>query len=756
MNVQEWKATACMLCENNCGIQAKISEDGQSIVKIRGDDLHPASQGYVCQKASRIDFYQNGIDRIKQPLKRTTSGSYEEISWDTAIKEIAEKLVSIKNRFGGDKIFYYGGGGQGNHLPASYGMSTISAVGGRYRSNALAQEKTGEGWVSASMFGAYVQRGDFENCDVAVFLGKNPWHSHGLQKGRVTLREIAKDPKRTLVVFDPRVSETAEIADIHIRVKPGTDAWVLAALIAIMLQENLEKNAWIDEHVSNFEEMRSIFDQVNIEKYCGWAGVDQEQMRQLAKVLFASDKIAWFEDLGVQMSRNSTLVSYLHRLCWLVTGSFGKKGSQYIPNTMRPLMGSNPSLAKRSPVAGAPLLGGLVPCNIIAEEILSDHPDRYRAMLIESANPAHSLADTKMFVKSMAALELTVVIDVAMTETARHADYVLPAKTQYEKAEATFFNFEHPANYFQLRQPILEAPCDANVLSEAEIHARLVEAIGEMPSEIHELREIVKSKGMLEFTKKFTQSSRENPMLNRLAPVALYRILEDVLPASCETAATLLPVTLFVAQKEPACLERAGISGRDTEEIAVTLFNKIISSPHGFVYSIDAEHSSWDRVKTGNKLINAAIPVLIPEVKALSDGPAELTSKQFPLILSAGERRAYTANTILRGKDWRRKDTHGALRISPEDASNLGVETGDSSILTTPRGSVSVVVEISNRMACGHISLPNGFGLDSVVDSNSLLRTGIATNDLTASADRDFLARTPRHKQVPAHLSRAL
>ena len=751
--MQEWKPTACMLCENNCGIEAKISEDGQSIAKIRGDNLHPASQGYVCQKASRIDFYQNGIDRIKQPLKRTASGSYEEISWDTAITEIAEKFVSVKNRFGGDKIFYYGGGGQGNHLPASYGMSTISALGGRYRSNALAQEKTGEGWVSASMFGAYVQRGDFENCDVAVFLGKNPWHSHGLQRSRVTLREIAKDPKRTLVVFDPRVSETAEIANIHVRIKPGGDAWALAALIAMMLQENLVKNDWIKEHVSDFEEIRGIFDQLNIEKYCSWAGVDQEQMRQLAKVLFASDKIAWFEDLGVQMSRNSTLVSYLHRLCWLVTGSFGKKGSQYIPNTMRPLMGSNPSLAKRSPVAGAPLLGGMVPCNVIAEEILSDHPERYRAMLIESANPAHSLADTKSFLKAMAALELTVVIDVAMTETARNADYVLPAKTQYEKAEATFFNFEHPSNYFQLRQPILEPPPDAHVLSEAEIHARLVEAIGEMPPEVDALRDIVKSKGLLALTKAFTQFGRENPMLNRLAPVALYRVLNGVLPAGSETAATLLPVTLFVAQNEPACLERAGISGRDTEEIAVSLFNRIISSSHGFIYSIDAEHSSWDRVRTGSGLINATIPALLPELHALSDGPTELTSEQFPLILSAGERRPYTANTILRGKDWRKKDTEGTLRISPEDASDLGVDSGDRSILTTASGSVSVVVEISTRMARGHISLPNGFGLDSATDTDSFKRNGIATNDLTAAADRDFLAGTPRHKQVPASLS---
>ena len=105
------------------------------------------------------------------------------------------------------------------------------------------------------MFGAYAQRGDFENCEVAVFLGKNPWHSHGLQRGRVTLREIAKDPDRKLVVFDPRVSETADIADIHIRLKPGTDAWVLSALIGIMLESQSYKKEWMAEHVSAYEEI---------------------------------------------------------------------------------------------------------------------------------------------------------------------------------------------------------------------------------------------------------------------------------------------------------------------------------------------------------------------------------------------------------------------------------------------------------------------------------------------------------------------
>ena len=156
------------------------------------------------------------------------------------------------------------------------------------------------------------------------------------------------------------------------------------------------------------------------------------------------------------MNRHSTLVSYLHRLVWLLTGNFGKPGTHYSPTGLVEFAsGAN---GKLSPVAEAPLISGLVPCNVIAEEIVTDHPDRYRAMIVEATNPAHSLADSQKFREAMHALDTLVVIDVALTETAKLADYVLPASTQFEKAEATFFNFEFPHNYFHLRHRLFDEP----------------------------------------------------------------------------------------------------------------------------------------------------------------------------------------------------------------------------------------------------------------------------------------------------------
>src|SRR5690606_11742495 len=162
--------------------------------RVRGDKAHPASQGYTCEKALRLDHYQNGRNgRILHPLRRRADGTFEEIDWDTAIREVAERLMSVRDAHGGETILYYGGGGQGNALGGAYSSAMLRAFGGRYRSSALAQEKTGEFWVNGKMLGTMV-RGDIEHTEVAIFVGMNPWHSHSIPHARTTLKEIARDP----------------------------------------------------------------------------------------------------------------------------------------------------------------------------------------------------------------------------------------------------------------------------------------------------------------------------------------------------------------------------------------------------------------------------------------------------------------------------------------------------------------------------------------------------------------------------------
>jgi len=147
----DWQSTACILCECNCGILVKLGgADGRRFEQIRGDKAHPVSKGYTCQKALRLDHYQNGRgERVLHPLRRRPDGSFEEVDWDTAISEVAARLAAVRDTHGGETILYYGGGGQGNHLGGFYGSASQRAFGVKFRSSAIAQEKTGEAWVNA-------------------------------------------------------------------------------------------------------------------------------------------------------------------------------------------------------------------------------------------------------------------------------------------------------------------------------------------------------------------------------------------------------------------------------------------------------------------------------------------------------------------------------------------------------------------------------------------------------------------------------
>jgi len=744
----EWKPTACILCENNCGIEVQLGgEASRKFEKIRGDRAHPGTEGYLCQKASRLDYYQNGRDRLLAPMRRRPDGEYEEIDWDTAIREVAERFAEVRDRVGGDKIFYYGGAGQGNHLPAAYAGSTLTAIGSIFRSNALAQEKTGEFWVNGRMFGAPV-RGDFERCEVALFVGKNPWQSHGVPRARVTLQQIARDPARKMIVVDPRRSETAELADYHLQLRPGTDAWLFAALIGILVQEGLAKREWLADHTEGSDAVLGLFAEVPVARYCEVAGISEEVVREVAGVIAGASSVAAYEDLGIQMNRHSTLVSYLEKLVWVLTGHFGVEGAQNVLTLFRPLAVYSERPPAVSPVTGARVISGLVPCNSIADEILTDHPDRFRAMLIESSNPAHSLADSQRMRQALEALDFVVVIDVAMTETARLADYVLPVPTQYEKWEATFFNLDFPENHFQLRRPLLEPP--AELLTEPEIHARLVEALGAMPTELIDRLNDALDQDPMRFAALFQAEVAGDPEMRWFAPVILLRTLGTRLPGDAASAATLWSAAHQCAERNGDSLRQAGFRG-SVPEIGEALFQKILSSPSGFRFAVDVASDSWKKLRHGGK-IQVAVPELLERLEALSDEPA-LQSEEFPLILSAGERRSYTANTIYRDPHWRKVSMESALRLCAEDADRLRLATGDTALLSTKRGAARVVVEISDRMQPGHVSLPNGTGLTSVEETpDGVVVSGIAPNELTATEDCDEFAGTPWHKSVPARL----
>jgi anaerobic selenocysteine-containing dehydrogenase len=736
----EWQQTACILCECNCGIEVEL--EGRHFARIRGDKAHPASQGYTCNKALRLDHYQNGRHRLTSPLRRRGDGSFEEIDWDTAIAEVAARFAAIRDTHGGEKIFYYGGGGQGNHLGGAYGSAFIRALGARYRSSALAQEKMGEWFVDSKLYGGHT-RGDFEHSEVAVFVGKNPWQSQSMPRARVTLREFARDPDRALVVIDPVATETAQMADFHLRVRPGTDAFCLAALLGAIVQEGLVDEHFLEQHTNGSEPVLEALHAVPVDEYAERCGVPAQLIRAVARRIGAAESVATFEDLGIQQGPHSVLCSYLNKLLWLLTGSFGKPGGMHLHSALFPLA-RHDTTYPRTPVTGVPIIGGLVPCNSIAEEILTDHPDRFRAMLVESSNPAHSLADSKRFREALEALELVVVIDVALTETARCADYVLPAASQFEKYEATFFNLEFPRNTFHLRAPLLEPL--PGTLPEPEIYARLMRALGAISEEQLEPLRAAALEGRARFAEAFVHATMADRRLSGVAAYVLYETLGPTLPDGAASAAALWGLAHRCAMKYPEAVRRAGHADGEA------LFEAILVGRSGITLTLDEYEDVWNYVLHADRRIALEIPELLDELRGLAAEGARYTTAEFPLVLSAGERRASTANTIIRDPEWRKRDAAGALRISPSDAGRLGLGNGARARIVTRAGAAEAVVEVTDAMLPGHVALPNGQGVDYPDEAGEPVMTGVPTNELTSLDWRDPLAGTPWHKHVPARV----
>jgi len=741
-----WHKTVCVLCANNCGLEVRL--DGRTITRVRGNKSHVGSKGYTCEKGLRIGHYQNARGRLTSPLKRQPDGAYVEVDWDTAIAEIAAGLQGVIDRHGGDRIMYYGGGGQGNHLGGGHGAATMRALGVTRRSNALAQEKTGEAWVEGRMFGTHTH-GHIADAEVAVFVGKNPWHSHGFDEARRVLKQIVTDETRSMVVIDPRRTETAELADYWLQVKPGRDAQLLAAIAGVIVDEGLADTAWLADNVNGADETLALFRGLPIAELAESCGLDEDLIRRTARRIATASSVAMIEDLGIEMAPNSTLISYLQRLVWVMVGAYGIPGGMSAHSSMISLFsyhaaGNEPA----DPVTGSPIISGLTPCNEVADTILGDHPDRPRALFIESANPVHSLAESSKFRQAMRTCEFSVVIDVFMTETAEQADYVLPAASQYEKVETTFFGMGFPDNWFCLRPPLFE-PLDGT-LPEPEIHSRIIKALGGYTDADLEPLRAAAEQGEEAFGAAFMTAMVDKPHLAGIGAVVLYETLGRTLPAGMEGAAAMWFAAHQVAMTYPDAVRRAGFEG-DGPALGSALFQALISNPDGVVFTRHEHDDSWTLLGTPDQKINMAITDLFEEIRALADAPTH-TSDDFPYVLSAGERRGFTANTIMRDPDWRKRDKEGALRLSPADAASVGVTDGDRVRITTPGGTAVAVAEVNDTMMDGHVALPNGLGLSYAPAGGTPELTGVAPNELTTTDWCDPIAKTPWHKHVPARL----
>jgi anaerobic selenocysteine-containing dehydrogenase len=592
-----------------------------------------------------------------------------------------------------------------------------------------------------------------------MILGANPIQAHGIPKARPTINEVARNKNKTLVVVDVRLSETAKKADIVLQVKPGKDAYLLAAMLGYIVQNELYDQEFLSKHSIGFENIKPHFQNIPVSEYAQIAGISEDMVIEVAKGIANAASFALRSDLGIEQSHNSTLNAYLTRLLFLLTGHFGKEGTNCLHTALFPLIGHSKEPEEGGVTTQVTKMKGiskLFPPNILPLEIDTDHPKRLRALIVDSANPVATYANSTAQRKAIEKLELSVVIDVAMTETARAAKYVLPAQSQFEKMEATFFNLEFPKNFFHLRHPI-DTPLEGT-LGEPEIIHRLVTAMGEIPKSFPILTQIAKIDRRFPLLKLFPTAlgiaTFFNPKWKKYQLLVLKETLGKALPYDYAKPAVFIWVAchLFVKRYEKQ-VQRLGYKEKGYA-LAEALFKKILHSKSGTLISEHLYEESFELIRHKDKKVHLEIPEMLQWLDDLPEKAKKEKAKtvEFPFNLLAGERRSYNANAVLRNPEWRKKDMEGVLKINPVDAKDYAIENGDWVKVQSKTGQVKIKTWITEEVPSGLLSMPHGYGF--TYDGHDEKTTGAMVNVLTATEECDPLAKTPYHKNVRVKLEK--
>ena len=737
--MEEWKKTACVLCGNRCGLEVRV--ENNRIVKARGDKDNPISEGYICRKGLNVAYHQHNKDRVLYPLKKV-GDQFQRVSWDQAIGEISSKLKGILSQHGPRSLASLVGGGEFSFLSASFPIRLVRRLGSRYNYSAANQEFSGRYWAHGLTLGSqsFQMESDFENCDMLMLVGKNPMMSHNFQQARLRLKKMSKDPDRLLIVVDPRTSETARIADIHLALRPGTDALLIKSMISIILNEGIYNKEYIAEHADGFNEILPWFSDFDVKAALKVCDLDYNLVARVSRE-FAARRSSILDDLGILMNRHSALVSYLLVVLLALCGRIGRPGGNYLLGEGG---GSDPRDPKvwRTLSTDIPAINGMFPPNVLQEEILSDHPNRLRALLCYATNPLRSYADTTAYEKAFQKLDLLVVADIVMSETAALAHYILPCKTAFESWDGDpgqgFSKF-----YARMRPPVVNA--DGEQKENAEIFTLLAEAMGLVPQIPQSLFEAARSGSLLVYGKKLFEYMTISPEIAK----ALHFIVAKTLGSAMGSAhlASIAPLFMQVSKSRQEEAVRAGFPAGPDQ--GFSMYQAIMSHPEGILIGVRDPEKNLETVATKNnkiQLYNLEVDDWIKKINPVDEEERLKPDENFPLILMAGRHIDMNANTGMRDPAWNKDKRACTLAINPSDAGTLGIVDRQTVRVFTEAGEETIEAEITTEARKGQVIIPHGFGL--VYDG---VKYGANVNRLTKNTNRDFVG-TPMHRYVPCRV----
>lgn len=428
----------CPLCEATCGLE--ITTRGDQVVKIRGHDADVFSAGFLCLKGAALGELHADPDRLRAPLLKR-DGQFVEVSWDEAFAEIERRLPPILEAHGRDAVAMSIGNPAAHKASLLlYGARLGRGLGTKNIYSASTLDQMPKQLSAGLMFGQWlsIPVPDLPRTDLLLILGANPMASNGSLWTVPDFRGKAKAAQARgakIIVVDPRRSETAELADQHLFIRPGGDVYLLAALVHVLHAEGLVKLGRLAEHTAGVEALEAATRACTPEAMGPRCGIAASEIRTLARQLAAAPRAAVYGRIGTCVNEHGTVNSWLIDALNVLLGQLDapggamfSKAAAFAANTLgAPGKGKGVTTGRRrSRVSQAPEVYGELPMICLAEEIETPGPGQIRAVITVASNPVLSSPGGARLAAAFESLDLMISLDIYLNETTRHADVILP------------------------------------------------------------------------------------------------------------------------------------------------------------------------------------------------------------------------------------------------------------------------------------------------------------------------------------------
>ena len=769
----------CPLCEATCGLE--ITLDGATVTRVRGDDADVFSKGYVCPKGIALGEFHNDPSRLRYPLIRGADGVHHRATWPQAWAEIDRLLRPVREVHGNSAIgLFLGNPNVHNSSTTLYAPALIRALGTRNVFTASTVDQMPTQVAAGLMFGTglSIPIPDIDRTDFMLILGANPMVSNGslwtAPDMPARLRALKTRGGR-LVVVDPLRTRTADVADEHVRIRPGTDAFLVAAMAHTIISEGLVSLQSSEFHLGegSVEEFVKAVDPFTPEAAAQLTGVPATTIIRLAREMSAAPTAAIYGRMGTTTAGVAvdgrapqsfgTATSWLINAVNILTGNLDREGGVMwpLPAAGGPSTSGKSGVghgiripgAERTRVRGLASVLGEFPAAALAEEI--DTPSqggtRLRGLITIAGNPVLSTPDGGRLDAALATLDFMVSIDTYLTETTRHAHVVLPAPSSLARGhyDIAFTNLA-VRNIAHWSPPSVALRHDdhADEMDEAEI--------------------------LLRFASLAAAGGNPNTGANDAYESDAHESMDDLVAMDVATRASKSEASRAYG-RSPADLLAAVAPRRGVERLLDLM---IRSGPYGDGFGSDPEGLTLatleaaphgidlgplkprlpEVLRTPSGAIELAPPQLIAEAARMAKVLRHAGTESDGRLLLVGRRSLRSNNSWMHNIPLLAKGAnHCTLWLNPEDAANLGLDDRGAAVVTSEVASVVAIVEITDVVPPGVVSLPHGWGhlVPGTWGPTALEQPGVNANLLTPAGGLDELSGTAVLNGIPVTVEAA-